>query len=367
MRNNPLDEIVNVSVEISEPASNDASFDSILLVANAPAKAGTSSTDTAFEVAKAAELADYGYTEDEELYKACSVAFSQNPAPNKLVIIVRKTTTKGDTSTVEGIKTTLDRALTEAKFYGVYVVGDSTQATIEAAKEWAEANEKLFAFTYTDIDSFPVKNTNYYRTIAFFGGLADGYASDATPTENGYIGLAAMAKCFGYDPGTETWALKTLSTVVPSALSTSQKTQLAEINVNTFLRYNGSNITQGGKTLSGEWIDVIRFRDWLKNEMQVNVFSVLKANRKVPYTDSGIGLIEGAMEKTLHDGQAIGGIAEDSEDSDGNAVPGYTVSVPKAADLTETERKSRKLSNCSWSARLAGAIHVVEIEGFLTF
>lgn len=29
------------------------------------------------------------------------------------------------------------------------------------------------------------------------------------------------------------------------------------------------NITQGGKTGGGEWIDVIRFRDWLQNDMEV--------------------------------------------------------------------------------------------------
>ena len=60
-------------------------------------------------------------------------------------------------------------------------------------------------------------------------------------------------------------------------------------------------------TLSGEWIDVIRFRDWLKADMQTRVFQVLKSNRKVPFTDSGIGLVEGAMERSLKEGQDIGG------------------------------------------------------------
>ncbi len=117
----------------------------------------------------------------------------------------------------------------------------------------------------------------------------------------------------------------------------------------------------------GEWIDVIRFRDWLKAEMQANVFGALKANRKVPYTDSGIGLIEGKMEETLKKGQDIGGIAATEYDGDGNAVPGFQVTVPRTSDLTEEERKSRKLKGCRYTARLAGAIHAVEIEGFLTF
>lgn len=119
--------------------------------------------------------------------------------------------------------------------------------------------------------------------------------------------------------------------------------------------------------VAGEWIDVIRFRDWLKNELQIRAFNALKTNRKVPFTDGGIGLIEGVMDSTLKDGQDIGGIAPTEYDDDDNPIYGYTVTVPKASDLTEAERKSRKLTGCKWSARLAGAIHAVEISGNLTF
>lgn len=60
-------------------------------------------------------------------------------------------------------------------------------------------------------------------------------------------------------------------------------------------------------------------------------------------------------------------IAPTEYDDDDNPIYGYTVTVPKASDLTEAERKSRKLTGCKWSARLAGAIHAVEISGNLTF
>ena len=200
-----------------------------------------------------------------------------------------------------------------------------------------------------------------------FSGKADGYDADEQPIENEYAALAWMAKCFGYDPGTETWNMKELATIVPSALSTDEKKSLEQSSINSFRRYAGSNITFGGNMLSGEWIDVIRFRDWLKAEMQTNVFNALKTNRKVPFTDGGIGLIEGQMEATLSKGQTVGGIAPTEYDSDDNEIPGYTVTVPLASDLTEAERKSRKLTGCRYTARLAGAIHIVEIHGNLTF
>lgn len=369
MKNNSLDDIVKCSIDISSPASNDATFDSILLVISGPEAAGVKTMAKTTAISQADELLDYGFTTDDVAYLAATAAFSQNPAPSGIYVCIRKVTSvDGEPQvTYEDIKTTLVRANGEAQFYGIHLTEFKDAADIQAAIAWTEAQEKVFAFEYTDIDTCPVTNFSYFRSFGIFSGNADGYEADEQPKENEFAGLAWMAKCFGYDPGTETWHLKELATIVPSVLSADEKKKLEELGINSFRRYAGSNITFGGRMLSGEWIDVIRFRDWLKAEMQTNVFNALKVNRKVPFTDGGIGLIEGQMEATLKKGQDIGGIAPSEYDADDNEIPGYKTTVPLAADLTEAERKSRKLSGCRYAARLAGAIHAVEIQGNLTF
>lgn len=373
MINNPLDDIVQCNIDISSPASNDATFDSILLVVKGPEAPGEKTMSRTTAISQADELLDYGFTMEDAAYIAATVAFSQNPAPNSLYICIRKETSEeGSEEEVsepvyEDIKITLARAKGEASFYGIHLTEFGDEADIQGAVSWAEANEKIFAFEYTDIDKCPVKNFSFYRSFGMFSGKADGYEDGSLPMENEYAALAWMAKCFGYDPGTESWHLKELATIVPSALSTDEKKTLEEIHINTFRRYAGCNTTFGGYMLSGEWIDVIRFRDWLKAEMQINVFNAVKTNRKVPFTDGGIGMIEGQMEATLSKGQDVGGVALTEYDSNDNEIPGYTVTVPVASDLTEAERKTRKLTGCRYTARLAGAIHVVAIQGNLTF
>lgn len=366
MNNNPLDDIVKCNIDISSPASDDAAFDSILLVVKGPESSGEKTMSRAAAISTADELLDYGFTTADAAYVAATVAFSQNPAPDIIYICIRENKSGGD-SEYEDIKDTLARAKGECPFYGFHITDFKDSADVQAAVSWAEANEKLFGFEYDGIDSCPVKNFSFYRSFGVFSGKADGYEADHQPDENGYAALAWMAKCFGYDPGTETWNLKELASIVPSTLSADDKKKLGESNINTFRRYAGCNVTFGGNMLSGEWIDVIRFRDWLKNEMQTNVFNAIKANRKVPFTDSGIGLIEGQIEATLKKGQDVGGIAPTEYDADGNPIPGFAVTVPKAADLTEADKKSRKLTRCRYTARLAGAIHAVEIQGNLTF
>ena len=60
-------------------------------------------------------------------------------------------------------------------------------------------------------------------------------------------------------------------------------------------------------------------------------------------------------------------IAEEEFDEDGNSIPGYTTSVPLAASLSASERASRRLTKCTFKARLAGAIHFAELSGSLTY
>ena len=101
--------------------------------------------------------------------------------------------------------------------------------------------------------------------------------------------------------------------------------------------------------------------------MQVRVVNLLVVNPKIPYTDGGIGLVDNQMLASLKDGQKYGGIAPTEYDADGNANPGYVTSVPLASELTSVQKASRVLSDCRFSARLAGAIHVVNISGCLTY
>lgn len=365
MNNNNLDEIVKCNIDISSPVSNDVSFDTILLVVSEPSEAGTVAINKTISISKADELFEYGYTTEDAAYIAAKIAFSQKPTPKTLFVCVRKNTEDLE-GTKEDLAVTLSRAAAECQFYGFHITDFKEPADVQAAISWAEVNEKLFAFEYDDYNACPVKNFFYYRSFGMYSGNADGYA-DEQPVENRFAALALMAKCFGYDPGTETWNLKELSTIVPSVLSTEQKKELEENHINTFRRYAGCNCSFGGYTLAGEWIDVIRFRDWLKVTMQTNVFNAIKVNRKVPFSDEGIGMIEGAMEETLKRGQNLGGIAATEYDDNANAVYGFKVTVPRSANLSEAERKSRKLSGCYYTARLAGAIHIVEIEGTLTF
>lgn len=259
---------------------------------------------------------------------------------------------------------TLSRALDYTGWYCICPAG-IPESQFEDIAAWTEAQTKLFAYTYLS-DEDPVGEV-YYRSCGWYGKETVDQAEGDVPPANHYLHVAAVADCLAYEAGSETWAFKSLASVYPSTLSSTKMKELKDANLNYYTTYASKNITQVGKVKAGEWIDIIRFRDWLQNDMQVRILNLLLMNPKIPYTNSGISLVENQMTASLKAGTDRGGIAPDEYDEDGNLIPGFQVTVPNSASLTAAQKASRILTGCKFSARIAGAIHAVEVNGSLTY
>lgn len=251
-------------------------------------------------------------------------------------------------------------------WYG-WVLASREQADIIAAANWTESVRKLFGTAIAEAGAYNPESTtdtgyllyngNYFRTFWFFHKDASTDFPEA----------AVMARCFAILPGGETWANKKLAGVTTDPLTETQYIAITKKNGNTFERFRNVSITQNGKVAAGEWIDVIRFRDWLQEEITVNVFNALVNSDKIPYTDGGIAIIEAQIRQALELGTRRGGIAPIEYDEDGNQNFGYTISVPLSSSISANQKATRVLQDVSFTARLAGAIHVVEITGSLTY
>lgn len=291
---------------------------------------------------------------------------AKNPGTAFSVKVTNNLQTAMD-DTTESITLSMAKIVTsDSDFYGV-ALASRTDEDILAMAEWAEANEKLFGTATaadgaknsevtTDIGS-QLKAKNYYRTFWFYHALA----------AEEYPECAIMARCFAIDPGGETWANKQLSSITTDGLSETDALAVQGKNGNTFEAFRNISITQNGKVAAGEWIDVIRFRDWLAEEIKVNVFNLLINRDKVPYTDAGIAAVEAAVRSALTLGQTRGGIAPTEYDESENKNLGFTVSVPLASTISPNQKALRILNDVKFTARLAGAIHVVNITGNLTY
>lgn len=346
---NTLDNLINVSISIASRGASSESYDQLLLIGAAP-EAKTASSAEVGTYGGLEEVAAAGWAPGDAIYAAAAVAWSQDAGPGKLVIAVR--------GSEETVKDVLQKALgSDIAWYGACIAG-GTPEDDAAAAEWCEANEKLFFYiTSFAAESNPVSD-KYLRSAGLILKSVDG--------RNAYAHVAWAAECFRYEPGQETWAYKTLRGITADSLSAAEREKADKMHLNCYSTVAGKAITTNGITAGGEYIDVIRFRDWLRNRIQTNIYNIFLANPKVPFTDAGITLVESQIVAALKEGQAKGGIVDTEYDGD-TEVPGYTVTVPRAADIPEEDRKKRRLSGVRFSAKLAGAVHLVEVRGSLVY
>jgi len=250
-------------------------------------------------------------------------------------------------------------------WYGFALV-EHGDALIQDAAAWAETQTKLFfacsdtadIWTSADDDiASQLQNLQYLRTALI--------AHKAAATE--YPEMAWMGRCFTIAPGGETWALKSLAAITPSKFSDTEQSYIFQKNANAYEQYaENTYLINKGKVASGEWIDAVRFRDWLVDTIQKNMASLMIRQKKVPYTNGGIALIVNNLNGSLIQGQQAGGIAPDERDSEGNTIPGFRITYPNAADVSADIKATRTLY-IEFVALLAGAIQLVEITGSLTY
>lgn len=364
-----LADIVQVNIDLNSPAVDSTSFDNLLLVGPPPQKAVEKAPPIMGVYSSLEEVNSAGWVSvgdnADPIGVAAMVAFAQSPQPSSVYIAVQQTSQEtGKEAELEHPVDTLSRALSYSGWYVICPAG-IPESQFEDMAQWTEAQTKLFAYTYLS-DKDPVGSV-YYRAMGWYGKENNAQQDEDIPSANRYLHVAAVADCLAYASGSETWAFKSLASVYPATLNSSDMKVLKESNINFYTTYAGKNITINGKVKAGEWIDVIRFRDWLQNDMQMRILNLLLMNPKIPYTNSGIGLVENQMIASLTAGVEAGGIAPDEYDADGTLIPGYTVTVPNSASLTAAQKASRELTGCKFKARIAGAIHAVEVSGSLTY
>lgn len=237
---------------------------------------------------------------------------------------------------------------------------DRTKATVQAVAAWTESQIKLFGTASDDpniINQAAGLDTTSIAALFAAAGYVRTFVMYHQDSASSFPEAAWFGRVLPLDPGSETWKFKILNGVSYSKLTTTQSMNARNKFANTYEFIGGVNITREGTVSGGEFIDIIRGVDWLTSTIQTNVYFVLVNNNKVPYTDAGIAVIEAQVRKSLQQGIDQNFIAND---------PAPIVTVPRAANVSSNDKANRILRNVTFQATLAGAIHVVRINGVVT-
>jgi hypothetical protein len=227
-----------------------------------------------------------------------------------------------------------------------------------AAAAWVEANKRIFICDSND--------TNTIITTVGNGDLIDDLKTNAYantlgfyhPNPAAFAGAALLGKCLPKEPGSETWAFKSLVGPAVVALTGTHRTNLVARNGNSYESpTTGVSITFNGKTGDGGFLDTKRGLHWLEDDLSKEVLGTFVASDKVPFTDPGIGMVEAGIRRSLRRATDRGILAADPE---------FAVTVPLAADVSSTDKALRALTGIRFTGVLAGAVHSTSIIGSIT-
>jgi len=283
---------------------------------------------------------------------------SANVSGDPYTVVLSDNLEVSNTTTNDSISTDLNNIKNVSnEWYAISSIERDT-SVIKDIASWVEAEFKIFGFAKSDSDILDgnvstdiiseLNALSYQRTFGI-------YHQNAAST---YIEAAWFGVELTTQPGTTTWAFKSLSGVATTGLTTTESTAVKNKGGNTYEVYNGNNFTFPGIMVDNStYIDITRGVDWLRARLIEDLQFRFANLGRIPYTNDGIATIESTIDSRLDNAVALGLLA-------GNPEP--SVSVPNALEVSSTDRANRVLPNVTFNARLQGAIHSVDINGVVT-
>lgn len=213
----------------------------------------------------------------------------------------------------------------------------------KAIADWVEAqSDKMGVF----IDDYTVSSwaTDSITKYLHDKNMAGSFAVSTKRVKN-FLDAAMAGRCLVMQPGSETWALKTLNAVKADDFTETDYQKIRALNGNTFEDYgSGITVTYPGLTGDGESIEVIRFAYWQADRMQKDLATLFVNRNKIGHDMPGYEVVCAKMESSLQAGKDAGGIMQDFTDANGDLIRGFTVKRPTMAQVSATQRISGDLT-----------------------
>ncbi len=237
------------------------------------------------------------------------------------------------------------------------------RAIQEEAADYLETLDAIYGFDTSDWQAWTNASSADIWSILSAKSYVRGICYPCR-NQGTFAGVAGLAERLPWDPGSPpsaggTFHSKTLKGVVTSTWTPTEKAALRDKLYTVYQRTAGLNLTLGGETPVGEFLDYTRFNDWFRIRLQEDFVGVQAANQRVGYDVTGIKAEESACKSRLRVAIASGG-AVDLINDDGTTSPPIVV-MPALADTTSQERAARELGGGGIKIyyRYAGAIHFV--------
>lgn len=361
-----IGQVVDVDIVVSDPSVTEPGFGIPAILYSREESIGATRV---YSFSKPADiLEDSNFSEvtlDSVVYKMAEAMYSGIGKKLKEFKIILRDSTP---ATAETHTAALDAAVIADNDFWLVVTperGLSDVAVVTEVGTWIKNKIKAYLTVSAD--------TAIYSSaiLPASADIASVFANDANGrtfvvvegNTDDYTDCVAAGANLPYDAGSVNWKFNTkIQTSKGDNYSKTQRTNMdgdgdrtkESKHCNYVQQIAGTTIFTSATTMSnGEYIDVVRGTDWLDARISLDIYSLLLANPKIPFTNAGIGLIEATLRKSLDTAVKQGVLVIDT----------ITVTMPDANDIPANDKSNRCLTGITFTGQLAGAINKVFING----
>ena len=245
----------------------------------------------------------------------------------------------------------------------ILLTDQTSPEAVEALAAWAEASEPTEAELGAGIEDH--RKLYFGQTSKKEGNPSNARAivvyADQDKLQTEWADAAYLGNVGPFYPQSVTWKFKRPQGISVPDLTAGERDALAEQYVNFLTVEYKREYVKNGSCLDGEFIDVQIGADYIAKTMRDNLYDIFLSNATIGYTDEGFAIVADGVYKALNRAVDLGIIARDPESRQGV----YNVTVPKRAEATDEQARSRQMPDIAWEALLEGAVHSVKVKGVL--
>lgn len=328
---------VTVTIDIVKPAAY-VGFGKPLILAE---KAGNS----VIKDYKDLETVKLDFAEGTDAYEKATAIFEQEHRPDTISIATYDPAGTDINTAVSALEKYYDNDWVFA------LAADAVVSDQVALADFVEAKgyKKLVILVALAADRNAFEQNAYDHTIVFYHTVIGEHPDAALVGELGNQVVGSI-----------TWKFKTLKGITPIEVTADELRLIHQDGAIAYVTKAGKPQTSEGIVSSGEYIDVMHGKDWIKFNMEAAIQNGLANSPKIPYNNSGISLLEIQATTVLQQAFSQGII---DKDDNGNAR--YTVTTKPRSEMSYEDRTARKYDGLSFTYEAEGAIHESEIKGEL--
>lgn len=323
---------VTVTIDIQRPIPK-VGFGKPLII-------GSHTTEHPYTTYKSLTAVAEDFADTTAVYKMAQALLSQGEnSPAEIAIMLHV-----DSGTLQDL---LPKIFTKDWYFLLSTTNESADVIAIADAVEADNTREFMTRVTTKSNLTAIKAKKYERTTVFY------HTDPALYPDAALVGAVGSA-----DVGSVTWKFKTLSGITPLDIDNAELTSIHESGAITYVTKAGDNVTSEGKTVSGEYIDIVHSKDYLISSIQYAVQKLLNRSPKVSYDNTGIAQLEGAVRTVLKRADLQGMIAHDDD-----GLPIYSTTFKPRSQVSPADREKREYNEGAFEFELAGAIHATKIVG----